>query len=355
MTLIKRWSLPVLGVGISVALVWWTLKDEDLGSIAGMIANADPLLFFLAIAVATSGYVLRAIRWRYFLEPFVPNTSFRSRYYSVGIGFMATNLLPVRLGEFVRPVTIQRLEPVTFTGAAGSLVVERFLDGVVLVSLLMIVLLSPGFPEVSETFARQIEFVVWLTGAIVVIALVLMAFPNRLVRMFEAVAQKVLPRKFSEPIVGFLEVFLHAFSVLRTPRLLLPAVLWSYAFWCWHAFSFWLGFKAFGIDVGYGAAVVVNSVVGFFVAIPSSPGFFGTFHVGALAGLAPYGVDGSTATAFAYGYHIGGFIPVTLIGLFFLWRLGLSLGGLMSKDADLGEMVMADVESEFPDESSSAS
>ena len=92
-------------------------------------------------------------------------------------------------------------------------------------------------------------------------------------------------------MVRALESFLQALKVLRHPVLLIKAVVWSYVFWLWHGLSFWLGFKAFGIDVGFAAAVFTEAVVGFAVAIPAAPGFFGTFQAGAdfaLSGV--YGV-----------------------------------------------------------------
>ena len=111
-------------------------------------------------------------------------------------------------------------------------------------------------------------------------------------------------------------------------------MVWSYAFWLWHGFSFWLGFKAFGIDLGFAAAVFTEAVVGFAVAIPAAPGFFGTFQIGAdLALSGVYGVAEPSALAFAFGYHLGGFFPITIIGLYYAWRIGFSVSDLQAKGA----------------------
>ena len=84
---------------------------------------------------------------------------------------------------------------------------------------------------------------------------------------------------------------------------------------------------AFGIDTGFVSAWFTEAVVGFGVALPSAPGFFGTFHASASFALSTvYGVDSARALAFAFGYHFGGWIPITLIGPGYAWRLGLSLG-----------------------------
>ena len=84
---------------------------------------------------------------------------------------------------------------------------------------------------------------------------------------------------------------------------------------------------AFGINTGFISAVFTEAVVGFGVAIPSAPGFFGTFHASAKFALSDvYGVSEATSLAFAFGYHFGGWIPITLIGLLYAWKLGFSLG-----------------------------
>jgi glycosyltransferase 2 family protein len=95
--------------------------------------------------------------------------------------------------------------------------------------------------------------------------------------------------------------------------------------WLFLALSFWLAFLAFGIhEVGFAAALFLQSLIALAVAIPSSPGFFGPFEAAAKLGLSLWGVAPEKAVSFAVGFHIGGFIPVTLIGIYYVWRLGLS-------------------------------
>ena len=85
-----------------------------------------------------------------------------------------------------------------------------------------------------------------------------------------------------------------------------------------------LAFRAFGIDgVPFAGAVFLQSLVAFAAAIPSSPGFFGPFEAAAVAGLALWSVPKEQAVSFAVGYHLGGFVPVTLAGVYYVWRLGL--------------------------------
>ena len=93
----------------------------------------------------------------------------------------------------------------------------------------------------------------------------------------------------------------------------------------WQCLSFWVAFLAFGIHVGFAVALFVNGTVALAVAVPAAPGFIGTFQAGVTAGLGVYGVSEAAAVALSLGFHVAGFIPVTVIGLVYAWKLGLSL------------------------------
>ena len=319
----------VVGALISVLLIWWTLRGESPTEIWAALRGGNLWLLGAAVFVATAGFVIRAFRWKVLLQPLAPNTSLDSRFGAVTIGFMANNLLPARVGEVVRAYALSRMERVSMSGALGTLVVERVLDGAVLLLFLILPPLLPGFPEAASANAtlRTVLGGASLALALILsILLVLLLWPTVVVR----VARRLLgrfPERFERRAVGALESFLEALQIVRHPALLVQAVVWSLAFWTWHGVSFWLAMAAFGVHEGFPAAMFTEAAVGFGVALPSAPGFIGTFHAAASWALeGVYGVDAARALAFAYGYHLGGFIPVTIIGLWYARRVGLSLG-----------------------------
>ena len=332
----------IAGIGISTFLIWWVLRGEDLGEILAQISNANPWYFAAAIFVGTAGFVVRAWRWKVLLHPLKADTRFHSRFAGISVGFAANNVLPARLGELARALVLSLLEPVPVSGAVGSLVVERFLDSLVLLSFLLVPMAFPSFPDVEGVLSGGVVGTLLQATfgmlAIFFLGLVaLLVYPKPVVRLVAWSCQR-LPENMGRRINAALKTFLQALKVLRHPALLTKAVLWSYSFWLWHAFSFWLGFKAFGIDLGLEAVMFTMAVVGFAVAIPAAPGFFGTFQLGtdlALSGV--YGVAEPTALAFSFGYHIGGFFPITIIGLYFASRLGFSLKELRGNQGALGE------------------
>ncbi|HEU0078995.1 MAG TPA: lysylphosphatidylglycerol synthase transmembrane domain-containing protein, partial [Longimicrobiaceae bacterium] len=243
-------------------------------------------------------------------------------------GFAANNLLPARVGEFARAFSLGRLAGVPIGAVFASLVMERVFDGMVIVGLLFASMAAPSFPATAEIGGVDprvaARVVAGVTGALALFLFLLAAAPERSVSVAERVADRVLPPSMRRPLVDALHSFLGGLGILRDPRLLLVSFAWALAQWLFLALSFWLAFRAFGItQVPFAGAVFLQSLVSLAVAVPSSPGFFGPWEAGAKLGLGLWGVPAGQAVSFAIGFHIGGFIPVTLIGLWYVWRLDI--------------------------------
>jgi len=147
----------LLVVVVLVAVLLWLLfRNADLPAVWGHIRAADGPLLLASAVIAMAGFAARAARWRYFLAPVQPRSPFGSRFAAVAVGFMANNLLPSgRAGEPGRAYAYSRLEPVGFTAALATLVVERLLDGAVIFALLFLAILSPDFP--AESLPEQLS------------------------------------------------------------------------------------------------------------------------------------------------------------------------------------------------------
>ena len=145
----RQWGMALVGALVTVLLLWWVLRGESLTDIIANITQANFWLLSASISVGTFGYFIRALRWKILLTPVKADTALRSRFASVSIAFMANNLLPARVGDLARAYAFSRLEPVSASAAFGSLVVERFMDGVVLLLFLIIPVYTSGFPSME--------------------------------------------------------------------------------------------------------------------------------------------------------------------------------------------------------------
>ncbi len=320
----------VAGLSVSALLLWWVFRGEDLGAIAAEVAAADAGWLLASVFVATSGFLVRAVRWKALLVPLRLRIGLRARFAATAIGFMATNLLPARIGEFARAWSLARMEGMRTSACLASLVVERLFDGVTVVALLAVSSSLPGFRADTELAGELVGSAV--AGFLVVLAVVVLTLALALRRPDWAhaaarAAAARLPSAAARATLSVAEGLVQGLSALKSPALMMRAAGWSLVLWLWNSTSFWLGFRAFGIDAGYADALFLNGVVALAVALPSAPGFFGPFEAAVRVALVNVlGIAENPSLAFAAGYHVATFVPVTAIGLWYFWRMGFSFG-----------------------------
>ncbi len=160
--------------------------------------------------------------------------------------------------------------------------------------------------------------------ALMTVLYAIVFFPSWLIGVYEAFARRVAPR-FEEPGRRALTHFAAGLSVLRSPVRFASVLFWATLHWLCNGLAFWLGFLAVGIQVPFGAALFLQGVIALGVALPAAPGFFGVFEFFGVLGLGLYGVPKSQAAAWAIGYHVVSFLPITLIGAWYFARMGLHL------------------------------
>jgi uncharacterized protein (TIRG00374 family) len=331
----------ILGVVISVALLWWTLRGESFSEIWTVLRESNAALFIFAAAVATLMFPLRAWRWRYILEPTAGRIPFGPLWRATAIGFMVNNVSPARAGELARAYVLSReTGRITFTASLASLVVDRVFDALVVLLLLLVVVSLPGFPADARVGGWSMNRLL-LAGALVAItalvALVLAAlFPERMAQLWERALGRRAPRLMARGR-DILLSFGAGLKVLRDVRQSAIVFLWALLSWLVNGASFWIAFKAVGINAPFTAALFLQSLLAVAVAAPSAPGFFGVFEASAKIALSVYGIDDTLAVSYALGYHLLGWIPITLIGFWYLAKMGLHL-----KDVGAGQQKTED-------------
>ena len=336
-----------LGVLLSLILLAWALRGVSFGEVAERIRQSDPILLALAVVVSLAGFHIRALRWGVLLSPVQADIPFRPRLAATYIGFAANNVLPARVGEFARAFTLTRLTGVPVASAFATLVVERLLDGLVLVGLLVAAMAWPGFPptlEVGNVDLRHLAASVAVVMSAIAVALILAVFNRGRAGRLARRGINLLPVRAREPVAEILRSFASGLEIFRTPTLLIISILLAAGQWVFLAVSFLLAFRAFQIDeVPFSGAVFLQSLIALAVAVPSSPGFFGPFEAASREGLRLWAIPEGQAISFAIGFHIAGFLPVTLIGLYYVWRLGLRWSDVRESEDVVEEELHTDV------------
>lgn len=321
-----------LGIVLSAALLYLAFRDVHFAEVARELRAANPWLFAAATVAGTLTFVLRARRWRTILEPVAPDLPLGMLWRATAVGAMVNNVVPARAGELARAYALTRETPrVTFAGGIASLAVDRLFDAIVILLLMLGALLDPAIADAAPG-SRALVTGAAITGVIglgIVMALLYLVvfFPGRVISLFELFARRVAPR-VEERGRLMLVAFADGLAVLRHPGRFAAVLGWTFAHWLLQAFAFWLAFLAVGIDAPLTAALLVQGVIAIGVALPSAPGFFGPFEVAAVASLALYAVPRDLAVSWALGYHLLTYVPITLIGIVYFARLGVSMGDI---------------------------
>jgi hypothetical protein len=325
-----RWYGAV-GIGVTLVLLWWVLRDIEFADVWAELRHARWGWLLAAVAAATLTFPLRALRWRVLLRYEGARVPLIPVWHATAIGFMANNLLG-RAGEVARAYAARQLTGVRFTTAVASIAVERVFDGLTIVGLLLIGIAAGGFAGEATIGGVSVSRVATSAGLVFAaalgVAILVVAWPAWWLRLAERIAARMLPQRWTAKVVSLLEGLIDGLSALRAPGRLAAVLAWSVVLWVVNAASFVLAFVAFGLVLPPGAALVMQGILAFAVALPSSPGFFGVFEAATFAALALYGVEQTQAVSVAIGYHISGFIPITLLGLWSLGRANLHLSSL---------------------------
>ena len=315
-----------LGIALSVALLWWVLRDIRWIEVRDQLARTNVALLVAAALVQTLVFPLRAIRWRVILDPVEHAVPFGMLWRSTAIGMMGNNVLPARAGEIARAYALWReSRRVPFSAGFASLAVDRVFDAFVIIVLMLAAMLDPAFPRDSEFSARAANWAGSGVIAMIVFLALLYAivfFPQRLIALYEGFSRRVAPR-FEQRGRDALAAFAAGLGALRHPGRFALILWWTLVHWLVNALSFWMAFRAVGIEAPVSAALFVQGIIAIGVALPSSPGFFGVWEYFATQSLALYGVPPAQAVTWAVGFHLLAFVPITVIGAYYFVRLGL--------------------------------
>src|SRR5688500_15523704 len=178
--------------GVEWALVWPALRAADWWLLA---------LVFVLTPVVNVG--ARAVRWKILLSP-VAGLPVSSCASATAIGLMANNVLPARIGEFVRAYALARREPVATATAFGSLFLERMFDGFALVGMLYALRWVVELPSWADTTAT-VAF--WIFVGFAAFQAVLVAWPRKVIGAAQWVRRRIFGGRFGEAFEGALATF----------------------------------------------------------------------------------------------------------------------------------------------------
>lgn len=320
----SKWLIPGIGILISVILLWFAFRNLNPEQVWTYIQQANGLLlgagvvwYFAAVSVIT-------LRWKFLLNA-LRRLSVRQLFPLVCIGYAGNNVYPFRSGELLRIVLLQSNYAVPFARATTTVIVERVFDGLVMLTFILISLLVSDVPSQEVRLVASAAAPLFLTALLIFFALA--ARPDLLRRLYQRVSGP-LPEQVRTVTANLVEEVITGLDGLRSPADLAGTITSSYVTWALEASVYWIVSMAFNLQTSYFTMLLVVGVVNLAGLIPASPGQFGVFETFASAVLIGAGVSQAQSVAFALTIHMVIWLPVTLVGLYFLLQQGLSFSAI---------------------------
>ncbi len=310
-----------LSVVLSAVFLGFAVRGVDWNEALAALAKAHYAYVLPMFGITLWSLYIRAQRWRVLLRP-VGTPAMRTLVAATNIGFMANMVLPLRMGEVIRPVLVSRKENEPLSGILATVVLERIFDMFTILFLFGVSAAAvPVSPEVRQWGYRLCGLALVVGGGVILVRWQ-EAFALRVLQL----AVRPLPPRLAEPVDHFFRGFVQALEILDSPLTFLQLVGWSLYLWVVIDAIYLLGILAFELPapliVG---SIAVTAIIAIAVSAPSAPGYIGAFQVGCTLSLAIFGVSKGDAFAYSIVLHVTQFVGVVVAGLYSLTREGMTL------------------------------
>lgn len=315
-----RWVKVAIALSVSALAFWLTIRRFPLADILGVLKSADLSLFGPYIALFVLIQLIRSWRWRLLLEPAV-KIGFLRVNAANAVGLLAVTLLPMRIGEIVRPMLIATPPNLTTLRAVPSIVMERLVDGCFTAILLFIALL--GLPDHSkeQTALRATGITAFLLCAVLVGGILLLnGLRARIASLVGRAAARWNPA-WSAPAKHWSDVWVGAIQLPTGLASKLSLLFLTSAYWCLAALSLQFLGRSVELSLTFPMACAVAAAITVGGVVPAGPGMAGTLQVGAILALSLFMPPGTLSTriaAFAHLLWATQLVMQTAWGLIFL-------------------------------------
>jgi len=311
----KRRIVAWIGIVFTLVSLYIAFRDVHYRDILETFRETEWWWAGPVLATFILSIWLRAFRWKIMLAP-IKEVSIGHSYSATMIGFMANNVLPMRLGELVRAYALGHNSGVSKSSAFATIVVERAFD-------LFAILLFLGVVLLRIRLSERMQIAGYIALAMCLGMFLLMAFLHfkreATMSVFTFFASR-LPDPLEDKVNGLMSRFLDGLLVLGSWKRIMWVALLSLATWLSVGLGYWFTFFAFDLVLPLSASVVLVVTTALMVMLPSGPGFVGTFEVGAKYGMMIFHVSEEIALSYALFYHAVMFFPITLLGFYHVWR-----------------------------------
>ncbi|MEW5875941.1 MAG: lysylphosphatidylglycerol synthase transmembrane domain-containing protein [Candidatus Zixiibacteriota bacterium] len=316
----------IIGGIVSLVFLYLALRKVDYNELWVTLQNTQWVYLIPNLLMVVGVMFIRAWRWQMILRP-VGKVSYNRVYTSTMIGFMVNNVLPARLGEIARAVSLGLKTGLSRSATLATIIIERVYDSITLLLFLWLVFAFSRISEIAEV--GRIRYLGWAfligTGVLIVL-LALLQYRNATVVRIVRFLTKPLPERIQAQAREIVEKFALGLRIHHNWPTTGGVAMSSIVLWFVMGISNYFVFLALRLEgLPWEASFVVLVVVSLMISIPATAGYIGVFHWATQISLQIYGVPKTQAVAAAIVLHAAQYIPITLLGIYYLRKEHLAL------------------------------
>ncbi len=321
---LRKTLIQLAGIIITVGLMVFLFYKVDFAELVGALRGANYWWLIPNIILIMVTMISRAYRWKHMVRP-IKDVPIQRLFSITMIGFMANNVLPFRLGEFVRAYSLSSKEEVSKSASLATIFVERIVfDLLALLVIFGIVLAISPLIVVEELKVGAIVTV--CTGLVgLLFAVYLSSRGQRDSHILKRILS-VFPPKIRPLVESVVKKFASGLEFMRDGKRIFWVSFHTFVIWIIMGLSNYFILLAFGWShLPVAASFVILVVVSILIMVPATPGFIGVYHYGTVLSLSFYGIAREEALSCALVMHATQFLVITLVGFYYLRREHLSL------------------------------
>ncbi|MFA6092450.1 MAG: lysylphosphatidylglycerol synthase transmembrane domain-containing protein [Elusimicrobiota bacterium] len=310
-----------IGAAVSLGLLCFAFRNVAFSKFVDILGGLRPEWIPVLLALPVLDLWVRSMRWKLLLEPAASApVSKLMKLECIGLGL--NNLLFFRMGELARGYFTATALGIPLWSALATILVERLCDTAALLALFgacsfgMEGIVSPSVQK--SALAAAAAFTALLVG--------ISALEHLLERFaFWRRLEGAHPR-----LRRFIEELVLGTGALRRPSRAVLAAFLSLGLWLCDAGLYWAAGRALGFEPGlsYLRSVAVLASASAASALPALPGAFGNFEAAVKLVLEHMGYGPDLSAVYATLVHLTMYVVVTVLGIFFLHRLGYRVSGI---------------------------
>ncbi len=315
----RKWQFW-LGLLVSAIFLYFALAGLRLEEVWKEMKNARYIWIVPGVIVYFLAVWGRTWRWHYLLAS-IQKVRLSTLFPIVVIGYMGNNIYPARAGEILRAYVLKRREGISLSSSLATILVERVFDGVV---MLFFVFVSLPFAPMAPYLRRVVIWSSLLFFGVLGGFFFVAARPEWTTTFFQNNLEKFVPSRFRDKVKGILDRFIEGLGGLRRPQDVLMVFATSVFIWLTETTKYWFVMHGFDFNVPFYVLMLMTAVVNLATTLPSSPGYIGTFDAPGIRILVQFGVPGPVAAGYTLVLHAALWLPITLLGIFYMFRESLA-------------------------------